>query len=103
DPTLRFFAAATMISVIGPRASPTVRASDVARQRWPAHPNAESATIAPVISMSASGSTTTGFFAPPWHWTRLPEAAAREYTWRATVDDPTKLMARTFGWSHSAS
>ena len=29
------------------------------------------------MSMSASGRTTIGFFAPPWHWARLPVAAAR--------------------------
>ena len=39
--------------------------TDEARQRWPAQPNAESATILVVMSRSASGSTTIGFFAPP--------------------------------------
>jgi hypothetical protein len=77
-PTFLDRAAAAMTSVNVPRASPTVIATDVARQRCPAHPNAESVTIAPVISMSASGRTITGFFAPPWHWARLPLAAARE-------------------------
>ena len=47
--------------------------------------------------MSASGSTTTGFFAPPWHCTRLPLAAPRAYTYRAVALEPTKLIARTFG------
>ena len=57
-------------------ASATVITTDDARQRCPAHPNAESATIFVVISRSASGRTTIGFFAPPWH-TRFPLAAAR--------------------------
>ncbi len=59
------------------RASPTVRTRDAARQRCPAQPKALSATILVVISMSASGNTTTGFLAPPWHWARLPFAVAR--------------------------
>ena len=57
-------------------ASPTVMATEEARQRWPAQPKALSATMSAVMSMSASGMTTTGFLAPPWHCTRLPAAAA---------------------------
>ena len=56
---------------------PTVIATDAARQRWPAHPNAESAAIRVVISMSASGRMMIGFLAPPWHCARLPAAVAR--------------------------
>src|SRR5437868_11317254 len=76
-------------------ASPTVTVTLTARQRWPAHPNAESAMIFVVVSWSASGSTTTWFFAPPWHCTRLPLAEPRAYTCFATGVDPTKLTART--------
>ena len=59
------------------RLRPTVMTTDDARQRWPAQPNAESATMRVVISMSASGRMTIGFLAPPWHCARLPLAAAR--------------------------
>ena len=76
-PTLREAAASLMRSVNGFAASATVITTDDARQRCPAHPNAESATIFVVISRSASGRTTIGFFAPPWHCTRFPLAAAR--------------------------
>ena len=54
-----------------------VIATEAARQRWPAQPKAESAMMRVVMSMSASGITTTGFFAPPWHCARLPLAVAR--------------------------
>ena len=47
--------------------------------------------------MSASGSTTMWFFAPPSACTRLPAAAAVSYTCRAIGVEPTKLTARTSG------
>ena len=65
-----------MASVKCLAASPTVMAAETARQRWPAQPNALSLTILALISRSASGMTTTWFFAPPWHCTRLPCADA---------------------------
>ena len=55
------------------------------------------------MSISASGRTTTAFFAPPWHWARFPLAVARLYTCLATAVDPTKLTARIVGWSRIAS
>jgi hypothetical protein len=55
------------------------------------------------MSMSASGSTMIGFFAPPWHWARLPAAVARAYTERAAAVEPTSETARTSGWSQMAS
>jgi len=58
-------------------ASPMATATLTARQRWPAQPNALSLMICVAIGISASGSTMTGFFAPPWHCARLPLAAAR--------------------------
>ena len=58
-------------------ASSTVMTTDDARQRWPAQPNEESATMRVVIAMSASGRMTIGFLAPPWACARLPLAAAR--------------------------
>src|SRR5437868_15481527 len=77
--------------------------TEVARQRCPAQPKDESAMIRVVISISASGKTTTGFLAPPAHWARLPLAAARLYTYFATGDEPTKEIARTDGWSSKVS
>ena len=53
-------------------ASPTVTATETARQRCPAQPKALSPMICVVIFMSASGNTMTWFFAPPWHCARLP-------------------------------
>ena len=64
-------------SVNSVRASPTVIATEAARQRCPAQPKLESAMMRLVMSMSASGRMTAGFLAPPWHWARLPFAVAR--------------------------
>ena len=77
EPTTRLAATALTRSRNGAWASPTVIASEAARHRCPAHPKALSATVDTAASTSASSSTTTGFFAPPWHWTRFPFPAAR--------------------------
>ena len=74
----RLAARSPIASVNVAPASPTATANDDARQRWPAQPNALSAMISDADDMSASGMTMTGFFAPPWHCTRLPAAAPRE-------------------------
>ena len=44
--------------------------------RSPADPQAAPTTASAARSMSASGSTTMWFFAPPSAWTRFPLAAA---------------------------
>ena len=75
-PTTRELAICPIASANGSAASPTVMAREAARQRWPAHPNALSAAIVLVMSMSASGNTTIGFLAPPCACTRLPAADA---------------------------
>ena len=46
-------------------------------QRWPAAPKALPTMPDTVLSITASGSTTMKFLAPPRAWTRLPLAAAR--------------------------
>ncbi len=43
-------------------------------QRSPAAPYAAETAASAAMSMSASGSTTMWFFAPPRAWTRLPWA-----------------------------
>src|SRR6516225_8854770 len=53
--------------------------------------------------MSASGSTTAWFFAPPRACTRLPASAARWWTYLAMGVEPTKLTAAMPGWSRMAS
>jgi BRCT domain type II-containing protein len=75
DPTRRSRATVPIASVNVFPLSPTVIASEAARQRCPAQPKALSATIVVAASKSASGSTTIGFLAPPCAWTRLPVAA----------------------------
>src|SRR5215213_9152296 len=97
DPVTRRDARSPMASVNEALASPTATANDEARHRCPAQPKAASAMTSAAADMSASGMTMTGFLAPPWHCTRLPAAEAREYTWRATLLDPTKLTERITG------
>ncbi len=66
-PTLRETAASAIHSVkLGP-APPTVIASE-APGSGACQPNALSATMRTVVSLSASGKITLGFLAPPWHW-----------------------------------
>ena len=48
-----------------------------------------------VFGMTASGMTTMKFFAPPRACTRLPLAAARSYTYWATLAEPTNEIAST--------
>ena len=54
-------------------------------------------------SMSASGSTTAWFFAPPRACTRLPAADARWCTYLAIGVEPTNDTAAMPGWSRIAS
>ena len=54
-------------------------------------------------SMSASGSTTAWFFAPPRACTRLPAADARWCTYFAIGVEPTNDTAAMPGWSRIAS
>ena len=54
-------------------------------------------------SMSASGSTTAWFFAPPRACTRLPFADARWCTYLAIGVEPTNDTAAMSGWSRIAS
>ena len=70
-------AASPMSGVNVCAASSTVITTEDARQRCPAQPNEESATMRVVIAMSASGRITMGFLAPPCACARLPLAAAR--------------------------
>ena len=58
-------------------ALPTATATDPARHRSPALPNAEFRIAGTASSRSASGMTTMWFFAPPSACTRLPFSAAR--------------------------
>ena len=53
--------------------------------------------------MSASGSTTAWFFAPPRACTRLPACDARWCTYRAIGVEPTNDTAAMPGWSRIAS
>ena len=69
--------------------------------RSPADPYAAETAESAARSMSASGSTTMWFFAPPSACTRFPCAVAVSYTCRATGVDPTKLTACTSGCSIS--
>src|SRR2546430_13337645 len=54
-------------------------------------------------SMSASGSTTAWFFAPPRACTRLPASEARWCTYLAIGVEPTNDTAAMPGWSRIAS
>ena len=75
----------------------------MAMHRSPAEPKAAATTWSAAKSRSASGRTTAWFLAPPSAWARLPEAVAREYTYRAMGVDPTKETAEMPGWSSRAS
>mmetsp|Transcript_17132 Transcript_17132/g.23531 ORF Transcript_17132/g.23531 Transcript_17132/m.23531 type:complete len:262 (-) Transcript_17132:144-929(-) len=71
--------------------------------RWPAHP-AKDATMSPAaVSRSQSGSATRWFLAPPSASTRLFSPRHRFASSSATGLDPTKVSARTPGWSASAA
>ncbi|MNL58361.1 hypothetical protein D3C87_1819900 [compost metagenome] len=51
--------------------SPTATTNGIAMQRWPQEPNAAPIKALTLPAMSASGSTTAWFFAPPSACTRL--------------------------------
>ena len=84
-------------------ASPTATTAEIAMQRWPADPYPAAVMWLAANSMSASGSTTAWFFAPPSACTRLPLVAARWWTYLAMGVEPTKLTAWISGWSRIAS
>ena len=77
--------------------SPTSTATEPARQRWPPAPNDELMIAGIEVPRSASGMTTSEFFAPPRAWTRLPVAAERSATMRAVVAWPTNEIALMSG------
>ena len=78
---------------------PTSTATEPARHRWPAAPNADPMIAGTAWARSASGITTSEFLAPPRAWQRFPVAADRSETWRAVVAWPTNEIASTSGWS----
>ncbi len=69
--TVSVFALATM-SGIHFAASPTMTATLVAMQRWPAAPNPAPTSAFSDCSLLASGNTTAWFLAPIMHCARLP-------------------------------
>jgi hypothetical protein len=82
--------------------SPTATTTEIAMQRSPALPYPADTAASAAASMSASGSTTMWFFAPPRACTRLPAAEPRVWTCRATGVEPTNDAAATSGWSSRA-
>ena len=83
--------------------SPTATQTEPARQRWPAAPKAEARIAGTAMESSASGITTSEFFAPPSACTRLPLSAQRLAIRRAVEAWPTKETASTPSWPSSAS
>ena len=84
-------------------ASPTVTSTEPAMQRCPAAPNAEPRIPSTVRSITASGSTTMWFFAPPSACTRLPARPSARRRAAATGAEPTNETASMPGWSRIAS
>ncbi len=76
---------------------PTTTAAEMAMHRSPAEPNAAALRWSDAKSMSASGSTTAWFFAPPRACTRLPFALARSWMYRAIGVEPTNETACDVG------
>ena len=72
SPIFTFGRRAAMASTSGSATSPTATITLIAMQRSPAEPYAELTAASAAISMSASGSTTMWFLAPPSAWTRFP-------------------------------
>mmetsp|Transcript_37355 Transcript_37355/g.89850 ORF Transcript_37355/g.89850 Transcript_37355/m.89850 type:complete len:250 (-) Transcript_37355:274-1023(-) len=73
-----------------------------AMHRCPQHPANDATTSVAVWFTSASGRATRWFLAPPRETTRLCSLWHREATSSATLEDPTKVTARTRGESISA-
>jgi hypothetical protein len=69
---LTFGSRSWIASTSGSAASPTATTTETAMQRSPAEPYAALTAASAAIAMSASGSTTMWFFAPPSACTRLP-------------------------------
>ena len=61
-----------MASTSGSATAPTATTVATAMHRSPDDPYAAETAASAAMSMSASGSTTMWFFAPPSAWTRLP-------------------------------
>ena len=76
SPTFTFGMRSLIASISGSATSPTATTMETAMQRSPAEPYAAETAASAAMSMSASGSTTMWFFAPPSAWQRLPFAVA---------------------------
>src|SRR3954465_9919341 len=103
SPTLSASVASRSAGTTRSCAAPTVTSTEPAMPRWPAAPNAGPMTPPTVLSTTASGITTMWFFAPPSACTRLPAAAARSYTSRATGAEPTNETASIPAWPRIAA
>jgi hypothetical protein len=75
---------AGMRAAIAPTSSsamaPTATTTEIAMQRSPAEPYPAETAASAAAAMSASGSTTMWFLAPPRAWTRLWWAVAVSWT-----------------------
>ncbi len=76
-PTVSFGRRVEMAETRSSPTSPTATATESAMHRSPAAPYAAETMASAAMSMSASGSTSAWFFAPPSAWTRLPFAVPR--------------------------
>ena len=102
-PTLIFETTSTSRGSTVSAALPIAIAVEPAMHRSPAQPKAASRMPVEELVTSASGITSTKFFAPPAACTRLPLAVPIRWISRATGVEPTNDTALIVGWARIAS